>query len=82
MEKETIKTDIKEIISKIARIDQQSITDITSFRDDLWIDSLQAIQIIARLEDLYGIKIDEVEIFNVDTVDEVVEMLEEYGVNK
>lgn len=80
METIKMKDDIRQIISKIARIESETISDITSFRDELWIDSLQAIQIIAKLEELYQVKIDEVEIFNVDTVDEVVDMLKEYGV--
>jgi len=73
-----IKEEIKTIISKVARIDKNLIEDNISLRNDLWIDSLQAIQIVAIVEEKYNIKIDGVEIFNVDNVIEIVELIEEY----
>ncbi|OHD10911.1 MAG: hypothetical protein A2086_01455 [Spirochaetes bacterium GWD1_27_9] len=70
--------EVKAIISKITRIDKSMIMENSSLREDLWIDSLQAIQIVVSIEEEFNIKISEVEIFNVDTVMEVVELVEEY----
>jgi acyl carrier protein len=70
--------EVKEIIGKVARINSSMITNSASLRDELNIDSLLAIQIVSLIEDKYQINIDEVEIFNVDTVDEIVELINEY----
>ena len=74
-----IKDEIKIIIGKVIRNDPKKINDNQSLRNDLWIDSLQAIQIVALLEEKYSINIDEVEIFNVDTVCEVADLVLEYS---
>jgi acyl carrier protein len=77
---EELKESIKDIISKVARIDKNLIKDDASLRKDLWIDSLQAIQIIALIENTYNIKIDEIEIFNVDNIMDVVNIIKEYSI--
>ena len=74
-----IKIKIKEIISKVTRIDIKKITDHISLRDELFIDSLQATQIIHLIQDNYNIKIDEVEIFNVDNIIEIINLIKEYS---
>ena len=74
-----IKLHIKEIISKITRIDIEKINDHSSLRDELFIDSLQGTQIIHLIQDKYNIKIDEIEIFNVDNIDEIVNLIKEYS---
>lgn len=74
----SMKDAVKNIISKAARIDKNLILDNSSLRHELWIDSLKAVQIIAMIEEEYGLKIDEVEVFNVDSVNEIVELIREY----
>ena len=76
-----IKEAIKNIISKVSRIDTNKITDHASLRDDLYIDSLQAAQIIILIQDEFNMKIDEIEIFNVDNIIDVVELVKEYKSN-
>ena len=73
-----IKESIKKIISRVSRIDVGKITDHASLRDDLYIDSLQAAQIIILIQDEYSVKIDEIEIFNVDNIMDVIELVKEY----
>ena len=73
-----VSVEVKEIIAKVARIDVTTINDESSLKDELYIDSLLAIQVTALLEEKYQIKIDEVEIFNVDNVKDVVELIKEY----
>jgi acyl carrier protein len=69
---------IRRIISTVARIEIEKVTRHASLRNDLWIDSLQAIQVVAMLEEQFSLEIDEIEIFNVDTVQEIVDLLHEY----
>lgn len=73
-----MKLQIKEIIGKITRIDIEKINDQSSLRDELFIDSLQGTQIIHLIQDKYNIKIDEIEIFNVDNINEIVDLIKEY----
>jgi acyl carrier protein len=73
-----IKKTIKNIISKVTRINVDEITDYASLRDELYIDSLQASQIIILIQDEFNIKIDEVEIFNIDNINEIIVLLKEY----
>ena len=75
---EKLKLELRQLISKVARIDPNIITDNSSLRKDLWIDSLQAIQIVALIEGKYNIKIDEVEIFNVETIIDIINLIKEY----
>ena len=69
---------VKSIISQVARVDRDLITDTASLRNDLWLDSLQAIQILSQIEAEYGVEIDEVEIFNVDSLAEIIDLIAEY----
>lgn len=71
-------TDVKQIIAKVARIDSNTINNNSSLRNDLWLDSLQAIQIVAQIEEQFKIQIDEVEIFNIDNLEEIAALIQEY----
>lgn len=73
-----IKIKVKDIISRVVRIDKNIIKDYVSLRNDLWIDSLQAVQIMAVIEKEFKIEIDGIEIFNVDNIFEVVKLVKEY----
>jgi acyl carrier protein len=73
-----MKQKVKQIISRAARIDINLIQDNSSLRHELWIDSLKAVQIIALIEEEFGLKIDEVEVFNVDSVLEIMDLIKEY----
>jgi acyl carrier protein len=72
---------VKSIIAKVARINPDIINDTDSLRNDLNIDSLLAIQISSLIEEKFDIKIDEIEMFNVDNVNEIVDLIEEYKNN-
>jgi acyl carrier protein len=74
----TLKEEIKEIISKVARIDKSLITDTASLKNDLLVDSIMAIQIVSIIEDRFKVEIEEVEIFNVTNLKEIVDLVNEY----
>jgi len=50
---------IREVISEQMNIDEGLITMETDFTEDLGADSLDIFQVIAELEDLFGIEFDE-----------------------
>ncbi|MBU1932430.1 MAG: acyl carrier protein, partial [Candidatus Omnitrophica bacterium] len=45
-----IKKDIKKLVAEIARMDVKKIKDSASIRDDLGVDSLAAMEILASIE--------------------------------
>jgi acyl carrier protein len=73
-----IMKEVRNIISKITRIEKNKISENASLRDELMIDSLQAVQIVSMIEVVFEIKIDEIEIFNVDNLNEIVGLIKEY----
>jgi acyl carrier protein len=56
---EEIHQDIIKVLAKIARIDESSITDDVLIQDELGIDSLMGIEVIAKVEKYYNIHLEE-----------------------
>lgn len=66
-------SEIKKTISVIARIALEDLADDVRIREELGIDSLMSIEIIAKIEKRYGININEEEIMKISRVGEFVE---------
>ena len=60
--------EIKQIVSRISRIDEEDLEDRLLIREELGIDSLMAIEIIYACEKHLGIKMDETLFADVQTV--------------
>ena len=73
-----IRKDIKKVVAGIARMDVRKIKDDSSIRDDLGVDSLAAMEILASVEKRLGIVIDEAKAFNVVTVKDLIELIMSY----
>jgi len=72
---EVFKKDIKQIVSRISRIDVDELDDRLLIREELGIDSLMAMEIIATCEKLLGLKIDETLFANIQTVGDFMDLL-------
>ncbi|MFV1950582.1 MAG: phosphopantetheine-binding protein [Nitrospinota bacterium] len=59
---------VKATISRVARIDESEFNEDTVIREGLGIDSLRAMEILAAIETILKIKIDEAKAFDVVTV--------------
>jgi acyl carrier protein len=70
-----IKEEVADIISKVARIEKYLITETASLKNELLIDSIMAIQIVSMIEDRFNIEVEEIEIFNVTNLKEIVELV-------
>lgn len=66
---------LKEIIAQILNVDAGSITENTSFVDDLGADSLDIFQIIMGIEETYDIEIDQDTVDGIQTVKGAVEAI-------
>jgi acyl carrier protein len=69
------KNDIKRIVSRISRIDVAELDDRLLIREELGIDSLMAMEIIATCEKLLGLKIDETLFADIQTVGDFLDLL-------
>lgn len=70
--------EVREIVSKVTRVSKDKITDTVSLRFELKLNSMQAVHILSVIDDRFGVNIEPVEIFNVETVPEIVELILEY----
>lgn len=66
---------IKAIIAEVLNIDADSITEDTTFVDDLGADSLDIFQIIMGIEDEYDIELDNESVEQIQTVGDAVEAI-------
>ena len=66
---------IKAIIAEVLNIDADSITEDTSFVDDLGADSLDIFQIIMGIEEEYDIELDNESVEQIQTVGDAVEAI-------
>lgn len=78
VDKNLVRAEIIEMISSVTRIKKDELSESASLRDDLYIDSLQASQIVALIEEKYKIKIDEIEIFNIEYLSDIIDLIIEY----
>ena len=69
---------VKEIIASTMSIDEDTITMEASLKDDLGMDSLDAMELSLALEDACGIKMEEEALKTFVTVGDVVEYLESH----
>ena len=63
-----ITRELKTIVSNVTRIDLSELSESTRVREELGIDSLMAMEIVALCEKQFGISIDEEQLFQVETV--------------
>lgn len=66
---------IKAIIAEVLNIDADSITEDTTFGDDLGADSLDIFQIIMGIEEEYDIELDNESVEQIQTVGDAVEAI-------
>ena len=73
---------IKDMIADQLGVDADSITEETSFKDDLGADSLDLFELIMALEDEYGVSIPTEELEKLTTVGSVIACLKNNGVEE
>ena len=71
---------MKEIIAEQLSVDADSITEASSFKDDLGADSLDLFELVMALEDEYNIEIPAEDLTDLTTVGAVMDYLKNKGV--
>ena len=72
---EEIHQDIIEVLAKITRIDASSINDDVLVRDELGIDSLMGIEIIAKVEKYFSIHLEESLLLEINRVGDFINLV-------
>lgn len=73
-----IENEIKGIISEIVGVSVDKIDTKASFQEDYGLDSLRALEILAAVENKFGIVIDPEKLSEMVNVDNVVRIAKEY----
>lgn len=71
---------MKELIADQLSVEEDIITEASSFKDDLGADSLDLFELVMALEDEYSVEIPAEDLQNLLTVGEVMNYLKEKGV--
>ena len=71
---------MKEIIADQLSVDADSVTEASSFKDDLGADSLDLFELVMALEDEYSVEIPAEELEKLTTVGSVMDYLKAKGV--
>jgi len=67
---------VKEIMEEKLSVDGAEITEATSFKEDLGVDSLDLFELVMALEEEFGIEIPSEELEQLTTVGAVIEYIE------
>ena len=67
---------VKEIVSDSLGADINTITEATSFKDDLGADSLDLFEVVMAFEEEFDVEIPSEDLEQIDTVGDVVKYLE------
>jgi acyl carrier protein len=75
---ENLEKEIRGIISEITEIEPDKITPGAKFVDDLGMDSMMALEILAAMEKKYGVQIPEEKLAKLTDLKETINLLKEY----
>jgi len=73
--KEDIRNKVVDIVSKKLSINKETVTKSTSF-EDLGADSLDMVEIIMKLEEVFSIEIDDEDAEKLSSLDQVITYIE------
>lgn len=69
---------IKEILKDTMDIDESKITLDAKLKEDLELDSLDSVELIMSAEEEFGIEIPDEDVMNFETVNDIVNYIEEH----
>ena len=73
-----IRETIRESVHRITGIEQSQILDTSSYREDLGLDSLSSLEVVIDLEYAFKIKVAEERIQSIGTVQDTINVVQEY----
>lgn len=73
-----IRETIRESVHRITGIAPTEINDTSSYREDLGLDSLSALEVVVDIEYAFKIKVAEERIQSIKTVQDTIDVVQEY----
>lgn len=73
---------LKRIIAEQAGVEEASLTEETSLKKDLGMDSLELLSVVMAIEEEYDLEVPEDELNQVDTLGDLVEYLKGRGIEE
>lgn len=78
IEKDVLEKELREMIAKIVEIEPKKIGLDTKFVEDLGMDSMMALEILASMEKKYKIQVPEEKLNQLRTLKDAIKLTEEY----
>ena len=78
MAREDIKLEIRKLIAEIIERDEEEISDEANFVEDLGVDSMMALEILAAIEKKYKVQIPEEKLMKLTNLRQTAELAEEF----
>ncbi len=75
MEKNKVQQKVKQVVSKVLKMEAAEIRDDANFIFDLGADSMQSLEMIAAFEEEFNIEMDQEKALEVQTIDGAVEFI-------
>jgi len=75
IEEQKVKEELRELIAEIAELEPEEVTDDAIFTDDLGVDSMMALEIVAKIEKKHKVVIPEEKIPEITSLQKVFDML-------
>ena len=75
MDRQEVKTRVKQVIARVLKIEPQTIADDANFVFDLGADSMQSVQLVAAFEEEFEIDLEEDQALAVQSVDGAVDFI-------
>lgn len=77
-ETKTVENEIKEIIAQILEVEPEKITPEAKFVEDLGMDSMMALEIVAAIEKKFKITIPEEELMKLASLGDIISVTSRY----
>lgn len=69
MEIQEVQTRVKQVVSRILKIDESEIADNANFIFDLGADSMQSLELVAGFEEEFDLELDQDKALEIQTID-------------
>ena len=78
VEKETLEKELRSLVSEIVEIEEDKVLSEANFVEDLGMDSMMALEILASIEKKYKLKIPEENLTKITNLNQVVTLVNEF----
>ncbi|MCX5666115.1 MAG: phosphopantetheine-binding protein [Candidatus Omnitrophica bacterium] len=78
IEKDALENDLKDIIAEIVEIERDKITPEADFVEDLGMDSMMALEILASIEKKYKLRIPEENLIKITNFNSVMGLVDSF----